>query len=82
MPVFVVSKLKNMQPGEVLLPCLLLLLVCLFGFFLHNHILVAFVDGMREGWSFLPQVLLFQKPGLISNHKINFISGLMQLFDC
>ena len=46
-------------------------------FFLHNHIPVAFVDGMREGWSFLPQVLLFQKPELISNHKINFIRGLM-----
>ena len=65
------------------LTSLFAIVACLFvWFFLHNHILVAFVDGMREGWSFLPQVLLFQKPGLISNHKINFISGLMQLFDC
>ena len=33
MPVNVVSKLKNVHPEENRFPCLLLLLVCVFGFF-------------------------------------------------
>ena len=69
-------KTENAPRRELISLFAIVACLCVW-FFHHNHIPVAFVDGMREGWSFLPQVLLFQKPELISNHKINFISGLM-----